>query len=660
MQFLLIIFFCIQISINVYAQADTTVIPDQLDVLLEEATYDSEDSQIFDSIEYLINNPIDINKATVNELKRIPLLNYTSALILVRERNLLGGFTTIEQLRYIKEIPPEEIERILPFLKIESVNRSITNTFEDYLHQTEITYRFRTINDLQLKEGFADNKYLGSKPKYYNRIQLRSSNIFRAGILTEKDAGEKSLTDFTSFHLNINKIAGLIDLTLGDYTFEFGQGLALWGPYSFSKGSNATSSVSKNGRGVVPYLSADENQFMRGGGFKLDLGKINFSGFISYRSLDASIDTNTNKITSLPLDGYHRTENELNKKDKVAETIFGFNTDLFISEDHKVSLLYFNANFSNGFIGNGIYKPSGNNFRYFSLGYSSIINNLYFSGEFANNKTSIASINNVELSISRKLSLVFSYRNYPKNFISLKGSSFGEKLNSQNETGFYTGLTWRSPIGTFNIYYDQYKFSYTSSNYVLPSNGNEFLIFYENKFSSSLIFRLRYKYESQDLDEIVNGEYRLIKLIKNSLRPELSYQISKSLQLRTRIEYLFIGSNEVVEAENGFLIFQDVKYSPINNMSLQARIILFSTDSYNSRIYQFENDLPGVMTNPALYGEGMRWYLTAKYKTNFGLIISLKYTELYKPNERTLGSSYSKINGNIDNRLSLQLDYIFR
>ncbi len=656
MKLTLIIILSVVLSGNIYTQVDTTSIPVQLDILLEDSIIDTDDSQIYDSIEYLIDNPIDINKATVKELTRIPLLNYSTALIIIRERNLIGGFTTIEQIKKIKDLPTDEIEKILPFIKIET-SKNLLNSFDEYLHQIKFSYRFRTVNDLQTREGFTNDKFLGTKPKLYNRFQLRSKDKFCAGFLMEKDAGEKNLTDFTSFHLNIIKIEELLDFTIGDYTFEFGQGLSLWGPYSFSKGSNATSSVNKNGRGLIPYLSADENQFMRGGGVRINFGNIAFSSFLSSKFLDASIDSNTQKITSLVIDGYHRTQNEIGKKDNVKETIFGISTDFYLSEEHKMSFLYCQMKYQNDFAGTERYKPYGNKFEYYSLAYSTIINRMFLSGEFAYNNTSIASINNIEFVVSKNLSLIFSFRNYPRNFISLHGKSFGEKDNAQNEAGVYSGLFWRSPWGSINIYYDQYKIPYTSSKYSLSSYGNEFLAYYEKIFSKSFQLRLRYKFGEKDFLGTINDEYLLIKQKKHSFRTEVNYKASSYLQIKTRLEYTNLPKNLFSQFEDGLLIFQDVRYSPLKLLTLQTRIILFRSDSYNSRIYEYENDLPGVMTNPPLYGEGMRWYFIVNYKSNFGLIISLKYSELYKPNEKILGTSFSIIDGNLDNRLSLQIDY---
>ncbi len=65
------------------------------------------------------------------------------------------------------------------------------------------------------------------------------------------------------------------------------------------------------------------------------------------------------------------------------------------------------------------------------------------------------------------------------------------------------------------------------------------------------------------------------------------------------------------------------------------------------------------MYNPALFGEGIRWYAMIKYRPMKYLILSAKYSETYKPDERTLGSGLMQINNNLDNRISIQLDVYF-
>lgn len=656
----LILFFFLIYSPIFSQQEDTTKTYDEINDLLEDVTQDNEDTQIYDSIEYLMANPILLNTASVNDLLRIPLMDIQTARAIIRHRNLKGGIYKPEDLSNIEGVNQDEINKILPFLKLgDEKEISFFEALSTQFKDVKFNYRFRTQNDLQLRKGFANEKYQGSKVKIYNRLKINSANKVYAGILTEKDAGEKSLTDFTSFHLRIEDLSIFKTVILGDYIYEFGQGLALWSPYSFSKGTDAVNIISKRSSNAVPYTSADENQFFRGAALKINFDRFTISQFFSSNNKDASIDSVTNKINSLLIDGYHRTDSEISKKNRVTEKVLGTSIDYNFDPNIRIGLLYYHASYDREFSSSGLFKKSGDSFDFLSASYSSILDRIYLSGEISYNMNSVASIHNANITVDKNFSLVFSLRNFPRNFINLHASSFGEKGTAQNEVGFYSGIRFRTDFGVFNIYYDQFKFPIASSTYNFSSSGNDIMIYYTNKIFTNTELRLKFKNETKDFVESIGTERGLVKRSQQNYRAELYYKVAKNLQLRTRVEYVYLTSTKIEPKESGYLVLQDIKYTPIQNLNIYARYIFFSTDSYNSRIYQFENDVIGVMTNPALYGEGMRWYVLTRYSTKFGLNISLKYSELYKPNERTLGSADSEIQGNLDNRINFQIDFNF-
>jgi hypothetical protein len=113
------------------------------------------------------------------------------------------------------------------------------------------------------------------------------------------------------------------------------------------------------------------------------------------------------------------------------------------------------------------------------------------------------------------------------------------------------------------------------------------------------------------------------------------------------------------ENENGFLIFQDVRFVPIPRLNLYGRIIFFKTDSFNSAIYEYENNLTGILSNLAMYGEGTRWYFIIKYGIARYFTLSFRYSETYKPRETSFSSGLNEIKGNVDNDISLQVDFRF-
>ena len=66
--------------------------------------------------------------------------------------------------------------------------------------------------------------------------------------------------------------------------------------------------------------------------------------------------------------------------------------------------------------------------------------------------------------------------------------------------------------------------------------------------------------------------------------------------------------------------------------------------------------MPGTLISPALFGEGIRWYFVARIKPYNKVTISFKYSETFKPKENSMGSGLLEMDGNLDNRFSIQLD----
>ncbi len=654
----LILIWLILFSYQIFSQVDTTNVQQNFETLFEDASEGVDESQFFDIIEYLAQNPIQLNIASINDLLKIPFLDRVNASAIIKHRNMLGGIYNVDQLRFIQEVSFDLIEKILPFLKLGD-EQSITfnEIFDKNFQLLNVNFRTRGLYDFQKDRGFVDGSFANSRWKLYNRLIISRQNKIRLGALIEKDPGEKQLNDFSTFHFQMKDLDLIKNFVIGDYVFEFGQGLAIWSSYAFSKGSNAVENLPRNSRGLVPYLSSDENQFFRGISAEANYDNYSLSAFFSSRFLDASVDSSTKQITSLLLDGLHRTQLEIKKKDRINERVAGITFNYNFGEFGNIGLLAYNSKFDFEFENKPVVQPGGNSFTYLSTSYNFLYDKISFTGETALRKKSFATLNTLDFSIDKNFSLLVSYRNYSEDYWNLHSKGFGERDNAQNENGFYIGARWKSIYGTFNVYFDQFKFCYLSEKFRFPAQGNDFLVYYIFKPLKNAELRWRYKNEVKQQLEKVIDVYGLSSVRKQNFRGEFVFRLLKNLQLQSRIEFVTSTPSATLKKDDGYLLFQDIKYSYREYLSVATRFIFFRTDSYNSRLYEFESDLTGVMTNPGLYGEGMRWYLVVKYKTPYGFSFSAKYSELYKPNEKFLGSGTSLIPGNLDNRLSLQLDY---
>ncbi|MFQ5641691.1 MAG: hypothetical protein ACE5IR_27260, partial [bacterium] len=109
----------------------------------------------------------------------------------------------------------------------------------------------------------------------------------------------------------------------------------------------------------------------------------------------------------------------------------------------------------------------------------------------------------------------------------------------------------------------------------------------------------------------------------------------------------------------GILLYQHIKYSPTPRFHFTARMTFFDTESFDARIFQYENDLPGVITNRGLFGKGSRWFILVKIKPFKYTEMNVKYSETYRDDVETIGSGPDLITGRLDRRIAVQLDTKF-
>ena len=651
--------------IPLFAQTDSTYLKTEeiLEDILQEPVGEIDESDLYDILEQLILNPINLNNATIDDLTRIPKVEITDAKLIVEHRIKYGNFFSVNELYAVQNLNKQLIDKITPFLYVEKeqiFEQEEPQREATIISKTKFLLRSRFTNSLQNNQGFITNKFEGSKPRVYNRFLLKYDNHFQGGILIEKDPGELSYNEFSAFHLAVNDVGFIYKAVIMDYFLEFGQGLTMWSPYAFSKGPDAIYPVKRVDKISKPFTSTSENNFFRGGTVSFKVSDFIVTGFYSDNYFDANIDSVTGQITSTPLDGLHRTPTEIAKRKTASEQMLGGRIDYNFRNIFHVGVLHYQSTFSNSFQPSSIYDISGDEFRYSSIAYDFRYNKFDLAGEFSYDGTSVASINILQFLISDNFTFITSFRNYPRNFLSLHGYAFGERNGAtRNEVGIYTGFKWRTSIGILNFYYDQFKFPFATFFEPVPSGGEEYLIDFLTKPIKKFELRLRYKYEDKDVTEPIENTKQIVNRIRQAIRGEIIYSISNKIRLKGRFEYASFEISATNQNENGYLIFQEIRYSPTSALNIYGRMIFFQTDSFNSAIYEYENNLTGVLTNIPLFYQGLRWYLMMRYKPVKIFTLSFKYSETYKPGEKSIGSGDNIIPGNLDNIFAFQLDVNF-
>lgn len=690
-----IIFFIGVLLFNgeIYSQADTSVITEdssilsigrQEELLLESSPEDSEDSKLLDYLESLKEYSFDLNTVSREDLESIPLINSIVAKNIIEYRNKNGLFKSKRELKNIEGINDGLYDLIKVYLVVKKSHAGYTEDEDEKLYNEnrrenpqllkdlELSYRTRFQQDLQTKEGFLNGQYPGSKAKIYNRLNFiynKSKYILEGGFTTEKDAGEKNLADFSSGYLQFRSSKFLRTLIIGDYSLTFGQGLGMWSGTGFSKGSSTVDPVKKRGYGLNRYSSVNESQFFRGAAADFYYKNFDFILFYSNNYFDASIDSTLDEVSSFYFDGYHRTISEQNRKNSAKEKFFGSRV-LFAKNNLKLGAAFWTSKFSKPVGADSskqLYTFTGDKANMLSVDYDYIYNNINIYGEFARSQSgTVAGLGALHFSLSKFAGLVFMYRSYPEDFLPVHSFGFGEKNgNTQNESGLYTGLSVVPFKGLeINTYFDQFKFPYRSYSDPTATSGNDFLANVNWDIDKDLSLHIRYKNENKEGTTTVKDEFgRYVKKIENrnqmNFRAGFDYDFSDRFRIRSRYDYVFVKYGLFGGNNKGGLFFTDLKFIPVKGVTISTRFLFFETDSYDSRLYEYEEDIKGVMSNLGLYGKGRRWYVVIKLRPLSYIEISGKYAETYMDGAKSIGTGNDLIQGDINNKLNLGMEVFF-
>ncbi len=679
-----------------YAQTTNDSIPPQreqiineesfhqrIESLLEESDTDLDYAELIEELEFLIQNPINLNSANADELRRLFLLNDIQINNLMNHISMFGKLISIYELQSIETFDLETIMAIQPFV---TVSEEVTRrhfSFDDMMREgnSQLFVRYQRLFEEQ--RGFSDidpeeleknpnARYLGSPYRLYTRYRFTYYNNISIGLTAEKDPGEEFFRgtqphgfDYYSGHVHLRDFGRLKALSLGDFQVQFGQGLTLWSGLAFGKSSEAVN-VKKNGLGLRQYTSVDENNFFRGAGATVAIGVLDFTAFYSSKYRDANvllIDTLEQEemvITSLQQTGMHRTPRELEGKNAVNETVYGGN------------LAYRRSNFSLGLTAYrmelgaeyqrrlSFYNQFDFNTREnanIGLDYNYIFRNFNIFGEGALSQNGgYAFLNGLMMSLDPRLSLSVVHRKFSKEYQSLYAVAFSENTRVVNENGLYIGLQAQlSRVWRITAYADHFSFPWMKFRTYMPSRGYDYLAQVNYRPARNIEMYARYRIKNKPLNTQQPGMIRHLDDVKReNYRFHVSYAISPSFTLRNRVEYINFQFGE--RKERGYVIYQDISYRHFNSpWALTMRYALFDTDGFDSRIYAYENDVLYAFSFPFYSDKGTRMYLLARYRLGRNVDLYARLAQTFYTNRDEIGSGLDLIEGNKRTELKAQI-----
>lgn len=625
---------------------------------------------IIEDLEGFIENPLNINSTNFSELSRLYVLNDVQINKLLEYLNVYGPAYSIFELKTIDGFTPDLLMKIEPFIWFGP--REETKLKGEFFKYGKNQLLLRTTGTVQDAYGYIAGEdgttpYEGNSFRYYTRYKYETRDNLSAGFTAEKDPGEsffagsnKQGFDFYSAHVSININSTFENISVGDFLVRAGQGLVLWQGYTSGKSENVLG-ISKTNQGIRPSTAVDENLFFRGAATTLKFGKARLSVFYSQKNDDGNIagtDSTGFFITSLQTSGYHRTTSEISDKNTVKNTNYGG---------------LFSWNFSNLKIGATFVRqqlnlpliPTSQLYNHFRFsGSDNITGGIDYTfnkgkyqlfGEAAMSKSKgKAIVQGAVINLNDQLSFSALYRHFDKNYQSLWANTFAEGSNISSESGIYFG-TRVLPVKfvTLSAYSDFYSSPWINYSTAAPSNGWDILAQADFDLPGKTEFYFRFKNEEKEVKFIQNERYVNLPEQTRKLRFHFNYYVSEKITLKTRIEHVFYKG---LEKENGFVVFQDIQYQPGKpDLNISARFAWFKTDSYNSRIYAYENDLLYTFSIPAYYGEGFRTYLNLNYKITKNIDFWLKIANTTWNDREIISSGYNEIQGNNKTDIKLQL-----
>jgi hypothetical protein len=649
----------------------------QLENLTDAEQTETEDDSYLQQLEQFRRNPINLNVADINDLSELRILTDLQIVNLISYRRLLGNFINIYELQAIPAWDVNTLRKLLPFITIASavsLNDDLAMRFKGGNHS--LLFRFTQVMEKQ--KGFdkstTGTKYLGIPQRLFFRYRYTYKNLLQFGLVGDKDAGEqffkgsqKKGFDFYSFHLFARKIGIIQSLALGDFTVNMGQGLIQWQSLAFKKSVDITG-IKRQSAVLRPY-SAGEFNFNRGIGITIKKENIEATVFASVRQLSANFVADTinfeDYISSFQMSGYHRTEAEIADKNSLRQTSFGGNIK-YISDRWHVGINGIHYQFSIPIQKRdepyNLFAISGKNWYNLSVDYSYTFRNLHFFGEAATDKSfNKAFLNGLLISVDPRVDISVVQRTIAKNYQAVNGNAFTENTYPSNENGIYAGITIR-PVAAWRLdaYSDIYRFPWLKSGVDAPSSGRDFLAQLTYTPNKQVEIYTRFRNESKQLnqaDNLTPTNY-LVQLPKQNWRIQTSYKINPTIAIRNRVEMIWYNRKEE-SGETGLLTFIDLIYKPMMKpFSGVLRLQYFETDSYNSRLYAYENDVLYSYSIPVFFDKGYRYYLNLNYDLGKKTSIWLRWAQTIYIDKNTIGSGLDEIARNRKTEIKLQVRYL--
>lgn len=644
---------------------------------IEELVLESESDEIdyADNLELLLqyqNSKINLNELSPEVAYNVLQLTDYQYYQLQLYIEVYGELVTIYELAAVDGFERETIDKFIDYVEVKP-SKNGRRFFTSFWRRSRQTLLLRYSQILEPQAGYEKGKedgYLGNPMRLTFKYSFQSGQNFAMALSGEKDAGEEFFRgtqnqgfDHYAFYMNFKNLGVLKNCVIGDYNLNFGQGLVFGSRSMGSKGGGAAQ-IRRFATLIRPAAPMNESTHLRG--VAVTLGNAQYMGtvFYSHRFFDGDLfldeDSNSLFDGSLSISGYHRTLGEIEQQNKLQNRVYGANFQMkrrifslgatvaktdFLAKILPAEELYRQFDFS------------GRSMCNLGVDYKVIVPKGVLFGEFGVSRNGgVAFLQGGVFDISPLSKVALLFRYYDKKYVALNSSAFGENSLSHNEIGLYVAADF---ILTRNMELsvngDYYYFPWLRFRADKPTNGFDISSKLNWSICRNLEVSLKYQYKLKEANYRVTDYYQTVFMMQqHKFRCGFNFVPIPMLKMKTEIDYV-INKTPSNDLNQGILLFQDVGIMITKwNLEAKMRFAFFDMDSYEERIYAYEQDFLYTFTVNGYYGKGVRIYLMLNYGYSF-FDIQLRVGQTYYDDKITIGSGRELIMGNHKSEVKAQI-----
>lgn len=594
----------------------TTLAAELLAEMVADGNISDETSADVSEIADIINNPLDLNSVTTEDLNKVIVLTDRQINGIINYRNANKKFETLQELLFVDGFDYSNaltLQKLFCIRPLQIASNKINN---------ELLSRVQFV--LPKQKGFFPKNdttpppYLGKPFSLLVRNKAEYQH-WQVGFTAESDMGEPmfsediSLTDFTSAYLQYKNERSLLrQVIVGHFFAQYGEGLGLWTGFA-PNSSTIETSISRRNTALRPTLSANESDYLRGVALSLRHLPFRADFFLSHTDNDASILSSKDSLSadraqSIQTDGYHRTQSEIASRHNISQILAG--GYLFYSARNTSIGLGGNHWHGSRSLGKDddlykLFRPQTDNITTIHAnvkGYYSIVS-VY--GEMTWQSTdALAGTCGLDLNFENNISMTLAFRKFGNRYYCIKQNPYSRASQPGGETGFYVALS-AYPFAKTSLLanVDVYRNIWLEYQKPFPHNGYKTMLKIVHQINNYNTLTLRMRFEEKEkASQHDNNKYATLR--KTYLRCQWETQPATFFKLRTTLEKSHcreIGGT----SSDGFWLGQEFRLSFTEPKCGTSLLIAhFDTDNYDSRIYTSLPNMPYAMSFPSFSDKG--------------------------------------------------------